>query len=96
MDPIINRSLNITHITWEIIHSCLLHTSGSVMETMCRHHTLTGTPKNCQNKTTAAPCTICSTEKNGKYPKIATVNTTNLHTVELFHPDPLFYNVTSI
>ena len=94
MDTIINSSFNINNMLWEIIHCRLLHPSESVMKEMCHHQNLTEIPKHFPKNINEAPCTVHFTEKWTISPKSATVDTTNLKTVEIIHIDFALYNVT--
>ena len=83
-------------MSWELIHSCLLHPSESVMKAMFRHKTLHGLPKHCPKKIHKAPCTICYTEKMTTINKGTTVDTSNLQTAELVYMESVFYKITYI
>ena len=48
------------------------------------------------NKINTTPCTLYYTEKMTIYPKVATVDTTNLQLGDIFHLEFSFYNITTI
>ena len=50
MNPIINSYFKKHPMSWELIHSRLLHPSVSVMKAMCLHQTLDGLPKHYPKK----------------------------------------------
>ena len=78
------------------MHRRLLHPSDSFMRAMYHHQTFTGLPKHFPNKLNQAPCTICYTEKVTTFPKLTTVDTTNLQSGYFIHLYFTFYNVTSV
>ena len=96
MTPITNSSFNKNFIWWELIHRRLLHLSDGVMNTICRHQTITGLPNRCPKKLNWAPCKIIYTANMTTFPKGTTVDTNNLQPGKLPHMDFSFYNVTSI
>ena len=89
MTPIINISFNKHSISWEIIHCCLIHRSGSAMKAMCHHQNLIDRPKYSYSKLNQASCTIFYTSKMKTFPKGTTIdkltfNHENLFTWNLF------------
>ena len=85
MTPIVNSYFNKHPMTWELIHSFLIHPYDSVMKAMLRHQTLDGLPKHCPNKINKAPCTICYISKIKTFPEVTTFDTSNLQTGEIVH-----------
>ena len=78
MTPIINSSFNKYPMSWELIHSHLLHYFDSVIKLMRHNHTLTGLPKHFPKNINQAPCATCYTENMTTLPKVKTVFRTNL------------------
>ena len=83
-------------MSWELIHFRLLHPSESFMKAMGHHQTLNGLPKPRPKKLNRAPCTIRYTAKMTTFPKITTVDNSNIQLGELIHIYFALYNVTSI
>ena len=55
------------------------------MKAMLCHHTLNGLPKQSPKKINKAPFTMCYTSNMTTFPKVISVDTTNLQPGELIH-----------
>ena len=83
-------------MTWELIHSCLLHPSDSATKEMFHHQTLTEIPKKCPKKTTSTPFTFCYKPKTTILTRGTKVDTFNLQPGEFLYLELILYNITYI